>query len=59
VNVQLQLPPLYLTVYSGSASNPGSPLLNAHVVITDQGCGGNPPTAGGTPSIAQGCPALS
>lgn len=51
VNVQLQLPPLYLTVYSGTAANPGSPLKNAHVVITDQGCGGTPPTAGGTPLI--------
>ncbi|HEY6398894.1 MAG TPA: carboxypeptidase-like regulatory domain-containing protein [Solirubrobacteraceae bacterium] len=50
-NVQFQLPPLYLTVYSGTSSVPGPPLTNAHVVVTDQGCGGNPPTAGGAPLI--------
>jgi hypothetical protein len=50
-NVQVQLPPLYVTVLSGTPSLPGSPMVNAHVVVTDQGCGGNPPTAGGTPLI--------
>ncbi len=50
-NAQLQVPPLYLTVYGGTALLPGTPLMNAHVVVTDQGCGGNPPTAGGFPLI--------
>jgi type II secretory pathway pseudopilin PulG len=50
-NVALQVPPLYLTVYSGTASTPGPALMNAHVIVTDQGCGGSPPTAGGSPSI--------
>lgn len=50
-NVQLQVPPLYLTVYSGTASSPGPVLMNAHVIVTDQGCGGNPPTPGGSPLI--------
>jgi Tfp pilus assembly protein PilV len=50
-SVALQVPPLYLTVYSGTASAPGPVLMNAHVIVTDQGCGGNPPTAGGSPSI--------
>ncbi len=50
-NVQVQLPPLYVTVLSGTPSLPGLPMVNAHVVVTDTGCGGNPPTAGGTPSV--------
>jgi hypothetical protein len=50
-NVQFQLPPLYLTVYSGTPQLPGPPLVNAHVVVTDQGCGGSPPSAGGLPLI--------
>jgi hypothetical protein len=50
-NVQFQLPPMYLTVYSGTPQAPGSPMVNAHVVVTDQGCGGSPPSAGGMPLI--------
>jgi hypothetical protein len=50
-NVPFQLPPLYLTVFSGTPSMPGPPLVNAHVVVTDQGCGGNPPSAGGMPLV--------
>jgi hypothetical protein len=50
-NIQVQLPPLYVAVFSGTPSVPGLPMLNAHVVVTDQGCGGSPPTAGGTPLI--------
>jgi hypothetical protein len=50
-NVQVQLPPLYVTVLSGTPSVPGLPMVNAHVVVTDTGCGGSPPTAGGSPLI--------
>jgi Tfp pilus assembly protein PilV len=48
----LHLPALNLTVWSGTSSLvPGSVVSNAHVVLTDQGCGGSPPTAGGSPPI--------
>lgn len=34
----VQLPALHLKVYSGNTSNQGSPVDNAHVVITDVNC---------------------
>jgi hypothetical protein len=51
VSLLLHLPALNLTVLSGTAASHDKAVSNAHVVLTDQGCGGNPPTAGGTPAI--------
>ena len=48
----LHLPALNLTVFNGiSSASPGTAVSGAHVVLTDQNCGGSPPTAGGTPLI--------
>jgi Tfp pilus assembly protein PilV len=49
----LHLPAILLSVYSGTPSVPGTPLLvsKPHVILTDQNCGGSPPTQGGTPAI--------
>ena len=50
-SILLHLPSLNLTVYDGLPLFPPTPLAGAHVVLTDLGCGGNPPTAGGSPPI--------
>jgi hypothetical protein len=50
-SILLHLPPVNLTVYDGILTKPPVPLAGAHVVLTDQGCGGNPPVAGGSPAI--------
>jgi hypothetical protein len=47
----LHLPAIVLTVYSGTPASPGSPVSKPHVILTDQRCGGSPPTQGGTPAV--------
>jgi Tfp pilus assembly protein PilV len=55
-SVVLHLPALLLKVYTGTSSLPG-PLANTpHVVLYDLGCGGSPPTAGGSPPISNTIP---
>jgi Tfp pilus assembly protein PilV len=51
-NITLHLPALLLKVYTGKSTSPGSLASTPHVVLYDQGCGGSPPTAGGTPAIS-------
>jgi Tfp pilus assembly protein PilV len=47
----LHLPAINLSVLSGTVTVPGSPVARPHVVLTDQNCGGSPPTQGGSPLI--------
>lgn len=55
--VQVTLPSLHLTVWSGTSSaSPGSRVISPHVVLYDQGCGGTPPTARGTPITERSLP---
>jgi prepilin-type N-terminal cleavage/methylation domain-containing protein len=50
-SMTLTLPALWLTVWTGNSTSPGSPYSGATVVLTDLGCGGSPPSAGGSPAI--------
>jgi len=47
----LHLPAILLTVYSGTSSSHDSLVSNPHGILTDQNCGGSPPTQGGSPAI--------
>jgi hypothetical protein len=38
VSASMQLPALYLTVWSGKPSTPESKVANAHVIVTDEKC---------------------
>lgn len=55
----IHLPALLLKVYNGTSSVPGTPANTPHVVLYDQGCGGSPPTAGGSPAISNVVPSNS
>src|SRR6202035_3637494 len=50
-SILLHLPALNVKVWSGTLSVPGTAVSKPHVVLYDWGCGGSPPTQGGTPSI--------
>jgi Tfp pilus assembly protein PilV len=47
----LHLPAILLSVYSGTPASHGTLVSKPHVILTDQKCGGSPPTQGGTPAI--------
>lgn len=49
--VLLHLPAILLSVYSGTLASHGSLVSKPHVILTDQNCGGSPPTQGGSPAI--------
>ncbi len=55
-NLTLHLPALLLKVYTGTKTVPGALANTPHVVLYDQGCGGSPPTAGGSPAISNTIP---